>query len=167
MIRKGEIAAAIAGSNLFGTISSKAIRAIAEIAHEEIVPPDTTVVQFGDPGANCYIIAAGSVRLFRTGEDGAEYDFSQYGPGESFGEVALLSNESMSVSVKTAEETRFVVIPRDQFGPIMRKYPEVTAAVGKIVSLRLRRISSTIGSYAERQFESPRLRWVDFVLILD
>jgi rhodanese-related sulfurtransferase len=166
MADKSGIAAALAGSILFGNISGEAIEAIAGISHEATVPPNTTIVRSGDPGANCYIITSGSVRFFRTGKTGAEYDFLQLDSGESFGEVALLTGEPMPVSVKTVEETHFIVIPTDQFGPIMTKYPDVTAAVGRVVSLRLHTISSTVESYVDRKFEAPRLKWLDFVLII-
>jgi rhodanese-related sulfurtransferase len=120
----------------------------------------------GDIGSICCIIASGRVKLYRPGEAGVEYELGRLGPGESFGEFSLLSNEPISASVKTVEETRLIMISRDQFEPIMKQYPEVMATVGKGFSRWLQRAGSVIERQTKLQFESPRLKWIDFVPII-
>ncbi|MBI4764585.1 MAG: hypothetical protein HY787_08270 [Deltaproteobacteria bacterium] len=50
--------------------------------------------------------------------------------------------------------------------PIMKKYPEVTEAVGKGFSLWLQRAGSVIESQAKQQLEPSRFRWIDFIPLL-
>ena len=163
MDEKTEIRETLAKSHLFGSLSPEALEAIAEVALTMTIPKDTTLAKMGDTGKLCCIIISGRVKLSRPGKAGLEYELAQLGPGESFGEFNLLSNEPVPASVKTLEETRLIMISRDRFEPIMKKYPEVTAAVGKGFSLWLQRAGSLIESQTKLHLEPPRFRWIDYI----
>jgi rhodanese-related sulfurtransferase len=166
MDKQTEIKEVLAGSHLFGSLSAEALEAIAEIAQDVTIPRDTILANMGDIGRSCCIIASGRVKLFRPGKAGIEYELGRLGPGDSFGEFNLLSNEPISASVKTIEETRLIMISKDQFEPIMKQYPEVTAAVGKGFSRWLQRAGSVIERQTKLQFETLRLKWIDFIPII-
>jgi rhodanese-related sulfurtransferase len=166
MDEKTEIRETLANSTLFGGLSPEALEAVAGIARAITIPQDTIVGKMGDKGKICCIIVSGRVKLTRPGKGGIEYALGELGPGESFGEFNLLSHEPFPATVKTVEETRLVIISRDQFEPIMKKYPEVTAAVGKGFSLWLHRAGSIIESQTKQQLEPPRFRWIDLIPIV-
>jgi CRP-like cAMP-binding protein/rhodanese-related sulfurtransferase len=166
MDEKSKMVAAIAGSNLFGNISKEAIEALAGIAHKIILPPDSFVVRQGDIRSNCYIIASGQVKLIRAGRAGQEYEFEQLGRGESFEEVALLTDGPSSMTVRTVQETCLIVIPRDQFNPIMIKYPNMASAIGKGISRWLSGARSVMESSLADEREVPRAGWFDYMLII-
>ncbi len=104
--------------------------------------------------------------MFRTGESGAEVELVRLGAGESFGEVALLSDEPIPASVKTLEETRLLLISKDRFDPLMQQFPEVKEAVGKGVSLWFHRITANVEVEAELRSTEFRLRWVDMAILI-
>ena len=104
--------------------------------------------------------------MFRTGQSGAEVELVRLGPGESFGEVTLLSDEPIPASIKAVEETRLIVISKDRFDPIMKEFPEVKEAVGKGVSDWFHRASSYIEGQAELRSTEFRLRWIDLAFII-
>jgi CRP-like cAMP-binding protein/rhodanese-related sulfurtransferase len=166
MDKKTEIKDILAKSTLFSGLSQEVLESIAGIARELTIPQGTTLGKMGDIGKMCCIIISGRVKLSRPGKSGLEYELGELGPGESFGEFNLLSQEPLPASVKTVEETRLITISKDEFGPILRKYPEVTEAVGKGFSLWLRRAGSVIENQTKSQFESVRLRWNDFIPIV-
>ena len=163
---KTEIRDTLAKSILFGGLSQEPLEAIAGIAYIVTIPPDTILGKMGDTGKLCCIIVSGKVRLSRPGKESLEYELAQLGPGESFGEFNLLSDEPIPASVKTLEETRLIMISRDQFEPIMKKYPEVTAAVGRGFSHWLQRAGSLIERQTKLQSESHHLRWIDYIPIV-
>jgi rhodanese-related sulfurtransferase len=163
MDEKTEIRKTLAYSALFGGLSPEALEAVAGIARLATIPQGTTLGKMGDIGKVCCIIVSGRVKLTRPGKGGFEYELGELGPGESFGEFNLLSNEPIPASVRTVEETRLIIIARDQFEPIMKKYPEVTAAVGKGFSLWLQRAGSVIENQTKRQLEPSRFRWIDLI----
>jgi rhodanese-related sulfurtransferase len=166
MDEKTETRDALAKSVLFGSLSQEAIEAIAEITQTLKIPQDTILGKMGDPSRGCCIIVSGRVEVSRPGRKGLEYKLGQLGPGQSFGELNLLSNEPISVLVKTVEETHLIIIPRDHFEAIIKNYPEVTAAIGKRFSFWLQRAGSIIEEQSKLQFESHHLRWIDFIPII-
>lgn len=166
MDEKTEIRETLAKSHLFGSLSQEALEAIAEVSLTMTIPKDTTLAKMGDIGKVCCIIISGKVKLSRPGKGGLEYELGQLGPGESFGEFNLLSSEPVPASVKTLEETRLIMISRDRFEPIMKDYPEVTAALGKGFSHWLQRAGSLIEKQTKLQLERPRFRWIDYIPIV-
>ncbi len=64
----------------------------------------------GDQGDSFYLIEEGEVEVFENG------DFRRNeGPGESFGEIALLRDVPRTATVKATERTRLLRLERDQF----------------------------------------------------
>jgi rhodanese-related sulfurtransferase len=166
MIEKTEMAAILANSALFGKIGAEALEAIGSIARERIVPPGTVIGRRGEPGNDCFLIASGRVALFREDNSGVEAEWVQLGPGESFGEVALLSDDPIPASVKSVEEARLILFSRERFDPLMREYPELKTAVGKGISLWLHRAGSPAEHPAGPPSEAFRMRGIDLFLII-
>ena len=166
MVENPDILTILAESRLFGHLNAEILEAISEIAQEVVVPPDTIIGTRGEKGKSCCLIVSGRVKMFRTGKSGSEHELVLLGPGESFGEVTLLSDEPIPASVKTVEETRLIVISKDRFNPIMREFPEVKEAVGKGVSDWFHRASSYREGRAELRSKNSRLRWIDLAIII-
>ena len=64
----------------------------------------------GDPGDRFYLIEAGEVEVF---EDGVFRRIE--GPGESFGEIALLRDVPRTATVRARARTQLLALERDQF----------------------------------------------------
>ena len=75
------------------------------------------------------------VRIFRKNEEGMKLDISIKGPGETFGEMALLTGEPRSADAETLEETHLMVLSKDKFDRIMRDFPDVS----KVFAREMRR----------------------------
>lgn len=74
------------------------------------VPAGEDVIVQGEIGDRFYLIEAGQVEVF---EDGVFR--RNEGPGESFGEIALLHDVRRTATVRTTEDTRLLALDRDQF----------------------------------------------------
>jgi hypothetical protein len=74
------------------------------------LPPRADVIVQGEVGDRFYLIDEGQVEVF---EDG---NFRRNeGPGESFGEIALLHDVPRTATVRTTERTRLLALDTDQF----------------------------------------------------
>lgn len=166
MAEKPDILTTLAESHLFGHLNPEVLKAISGIVQEVVVPPNTRLGTLGETGRSCCLIVSGRVKMFRTGQAGTEVELVQLGPGESFGEVALLSDEPLPASVKTVEETRLIMISKDRFDPIMREFPEVKEAVGQGVSDWFHRASSNSEGQGDLRSKNSRLRGVDLAVII-
>lgn len=153
-------------SPLFTGLPEDKLAEVEQVVRKEIVPAHTMIFRQGDPGNSFCIITSGKVRVFRKGQKGMETDLSVLGPGESFGEMALLTGKARSAHVEAVEETHLLVLEKDQFDRVLKNHPDVSLAFIKQMSNWLLRDESMIEKEAERQFQTPRLSWIDFVVII-
>ena len=58
--------------------------------------------------------------------------------GDYFGEMALLTGETRSATVRTTEESEMFLLHKNDFDVILERFPSISLSMGKIVSKRLR-----------------------------
>jgi predicted MFS family arabinose efflux permease len=97
-------------SPLFEPLPLPTLERIAGKLQSHELAADVTVITEGDEGDLFYLIAEGRVLVTRQGRDLAEL-----GPGDGFGEIALLRDVPRTASVITLEPTRLLSLERDEF----------------------------------------------------
>ena len=125
--------------SLFNNLPPELIAKIASAAEYRAFPKGRTIIHQGDQGDSFYQIISGSARAFRISEDGVDVTLNTMGPGESFGEMALLTGEPRSASVETQETCALLVISKQAFDRLSSEIPEFSLALSKILSSRLNR----------------------------
>jgi MFS family permease len=95
---------------LFAPLPLATVEGLAQRVVSVEVPAGAEIITQGDVGDRFYLIADGSVEVLR---DGALV--AQQGPGESFGEIALLHDVMRIATVRTVEPTRLFALDRDLF----------------------------------------------------
>lgn len=71
---------------------------LASVMEPRVLAPHRIVFRKGEPAAGCYIVVAGSVDVAVEGANGRPERVSRLGPGELFGEVALLDGGPRSAT---------------------------------------------------------------------
>lgn len=93
-----------------------------------------------DEADECYIVDVGSVKIATTNaKDGRELAFAVLGPGEIFGEMALIDAKTRSANAIAATDTEVIVLRTDDFKDCLRTHPEKLDMVLGFISDRLRR----------------------------
>jgi CRP-like cAMP-binding protein len=154
------------GGTVLGQLPQEKRDELTRAVKHQVVAPHTIIFRQGDPGDRFYLIQCGKVRVFRKDAGGLETDISVLGEGQSFGEMALLTGEARSANVETIEETRLMVLSRDQFEHILEDVPGLTLAFVKQMSGWLLRDEKIIEKEALLQRQAPRLSPFDFVLLI-
>jgi CRP-like cAMP-binding protein len=75
-----------------------------------MVQPGTVVIRQGDAGDRFYVIDHGRMTVTADGRHVADL-----GPGDFFGEIALLRDVPRTATVTASEDTRLLSLERDQF----------------------------------------------------
>jgi CRP-like cAMP-binding protein len=96
------------------------------------------VVKIGEPGDTMYIIVSGEVDVLIQGADGKENKVASIGEGSYFGEMALMTGEPRSATIRTNMPCEMFSLDKDDFDIILEKYPSISLSLGKIMSQRLR-----------------------------
>jgi putative peptide zinc metalloprotease protein len=97
-----------------GNFSPVAIFAAASQPVIREVTIGTTILREGDPGDECYLVQAGEVAIVSSAGTHDECERARLGPGELFGEMALLSAAPRSASVIATRDCRLLVLGRAQ-----------------------------------------------------
>lgn len=97
-----------------------------------------TVFEEGSVGRQMYVVNAGRVRVLRR-SNGRQVQIGTLGPGDIFGEMALVDDLPRSATVVAAEEnTRILEIDHALFIYLVGQQPVFALMVLKAISLRLR-----------------------------
>lgn len=105
-----------------------------------------TIFQQDDPGQMLYLIEAGQVRIYVQSEQGQETSVIVYGPGDVFGELAVIDEGPRSASAIAMEDTVVHILSRDHFREHMRRSPQLALDLLKALSVRLRYSTQQVGN---------------------
>ena len=94
-----------AATNTVGTLSAAALAWVREHAGKDRFAMGATVVRRGDPGKVLHVIVEGAVAVRLRSPAGVELTLATLGPGEFFGEMALLTGEPISADVVASTPT--------------------------------------------------------------
>ncbi len=153
-------------SPLLETLPKEKQEEILRALKDEVLPAGTMVFRQGDPGDCFYLIRSGRVRIFRQDDEGLKTDLSEMGPGESFGEMALLTGQPRSANVETLEQTRLSVLPKKEFDNTLKGHPELSLAFVKQMSRWLMRDEERLEIGTRRDYRPPPMTLFDFVFVL-
>lgn len=125
---------------LFANLSPDDLKQIAEIAREDWYHDGAVLFKVGDEGHELFIIAAGKMKVIKDADSSPKV-LAVRGPGEFIGEMAIIESAQRSATVQVEGEARALVIDENAFKAILRDRPEVSLAVLRALSSRLREMS--------------------------
>jgi CRP/FNR family cyclic AMP-dependent transcriptional regulator len=130
---------------LFADIPGEDVRRLLQIAHRRTFGRGEVVFHRGDPANALHLIVGGRFAIRIITPLGETATLGVRGPGDAFGELALVSGEevrSATVSALEPAETRSVL--RNDFARLRREHPSVDAVLVAILADRVRRLSEQV-----------------------
>ncbi len=128
--------------------------------------PHEIIFREGDPADAFYIIGSGLVRVFVSHENRVEREISMLGPGEHFGEMALLADETRSASVESLAETHLMVLSKERFDRLLRDHPDISRNFVREIRGWLIKDREIIEQEADAVIRATRVSWFDFLLVI-
>jgi CRP/FNR family transcriptional regulator, cyclic AMP receptor protein len=130
--------------DLFAGLKPEALDLIAKVASQEIHALGTKIFQHGDAGDKLYLILEGKVRISRDVPGMGEEALAVLGPGQVFGEMALLDESPRSADARVHERCRLLAIPKDGFDDLLFLHKDLAYEVlWSIVRMLLSRLRET------------------------
>src|SRR5688500_12254479 len=133
---------------LFSELDDKELAAIAAVAKSRRYAKDDVVFHESESGDVFCLIREGKVKVTMISPEGKEIILSMLGPGDFFGEMALLDDEPRSATVVATEALDVVTIWRSDFLQILQENFSITRKVLAEISRRLRKMSTRAESLA-------------------
>jgi len=133
---------------LFSELSDEAISSLSRLAARRRYPRDTVVFFENEEGDCLFMILEGRIKVTILGDDGREIILTMLGPGDLFGEMALLDNEPRSATAIAVEESELLLLQRSDFQAVVGDNPGISIALIKVLTARLRRANHQIQTLA-------------------
>lgn len=125
----------LSGVPVFAHLPDTALEQVAAMAKDITHPKGHVVVREGAGAHALHVIVSGDAEV---SVDGAE--IAVLGPGDHFGEIALLSGGTRTATVTAASELRVLAINAVSFLRLVRSDPALTASLPPAISTRLQEL---------------------------
>lgn len=123
---------------LFADLPPEDLKHVAEVASEHTYPDGEVIAEQGEAGEEMHVVVSGEIRVM-VGRDGeSPVEVARRARGEYVGEMAILGQESRMASLVCSGSVRTLSLDRPSFQRILRERPDVSLAVMRVLSERLR-----------------------------
>ena len=122
----------IRGVPLFAHCSRGEIAEVAKIADEIDVAADKELTREGDRGREFFVLLEGAATVRRGGRK-----VNTLGPGDFFGEIALVSRSPRTATVTTTSPSRLLVITDSRFRSLLEHSPRIQLRILEALADRL------------------------------
>jgi CRP-like cAMP-binding protein len=118
---------------LFSGFDRRRLERLGMLADEVDVPAGKVLMRQGDIGTDMMVLVRGSVAVDRDGSR-----INTLGPGDFFGEIALVDGGPRTATVSAEEPSTLLVITHRDFHSMMDEFPEVAGQVMNALANRVR-----------------------------
>ena len=148
---------------LFADLEQGELESFSRVAVPRSFPAATRVFHEGDHSDACYIVRAGSFRVTREHSDGRAITLATLGPGDIFGELAMLDGEVRSASVEALGDGELLALPAGEVRALLARHPEITV---KLIGALVRRLRAANERISRQSFQTVPSRVAGVLLQL-
>jgi len=123
----------LGGVPLFAKLSRRDLARLVKAGHDMAYPAGTELTSNDESGICFFVIAEGEARVEVKGKE-----VRRLGPGDYFGEMALIDRSNSSATVTAVTEMRCFVMTQWHFRPFATEHPEVAWALLEAMVQRVR-----------------------------
>jgi CRP-like cAMP-binding protein len=123
----------IRGVPLFAEIDETSLDRLAEEFNDRRYAPGDLLAEEGERGRTFFVIESGEAAVLVRGNE-----VRRLGPGDSFGEMALVDKSARSATIRADTEVRGYQLPVWSFRPIVESHPEMIWALLGALAQRVR-----------------------------
>src|SRR6202163_5128294 len=129
---------------IFCDLDNEAFEQLCRYAKHSTLKRGTTIVSKGDPGNSLIAVISGTVKISVSSPDGRSAILNLIGPGEIFGEIALLDGGERTADATANTNCEVFIIDRREFIPFVRSQPALAMKFIELLCARLRWTSDQV-----------------------
>jgi CRP/FNR family cyclic AMP-dependent transcriptional regulator len=130
---------------LFARLRESDLENLLRVLRARDYAKNSVILFAHDPCDAFYVLLSGQVKVMLIAEDGREVILSLVHPGDFFGEKSLLDDEPHSASVIAMEDSRLLILRRDDFQRCIHEMPGIAFGLLRALCARLQEADSKIG----------------------
>ena len=129
---------------IFQGLSREELAHLSGLAQTKIYKPRETIVEKGDSTTEFFVLLRGRAKVGAPGADGSHAAINVMGPGEVFGEIAILDGQPRSATVTTLEECEMAVVNKAAFNDLLTASPSIAVKLLNVLAGRVRELTTRI-----------------------
>ena len=133
---------------LFSGLSEAALAEVEQHGSARSFRKGSIIINQDDESYSLYVILSGSVKVYISGDDGREAVLNHQSAGDYFGDLALIDKQPRVASVMTLENSKFMIISREDFMTCLSRNPEIAINLIKPMTHRMRMLAQNVSSLA-------------------
>src|ERR1700704_5239156 len=115
MSKQAEFAVILKMNPMFADLGPDELQRNSGLCHTQLLGAGESLFQKGDPGDALYGVRRGQIRIETGASDGSRLTLNFMGPGDLFGEVAVLDGQSRTADATAGEATELFGLRRAGF----------------------------------------------------
>jgi cAMP-dependent protein kinase regulator len=123
-------------SRFFAAFPQSALESLLTSTCVRTFAPAEAIVREGEPGTSLFLIENGTVEVQTLDPKGRRVVLAELGPGEFFGEVAVLTGRPRTATILAKESVTVIEISRENLERIVASHPEVREVLERFYQQR-------------------------------
>lgn len=123
-------------SDIFSVMSHEEMERLAGLSIMCEFKKGATIYLLDEPSEHVFLLKEGTIKISRIGQDGQEIILDIIAPGEIFGEMSLLGEDSRSTMAQAAEDSLICSIRKGDFFNFFSAHNDLAFKVLKLVGLK-------------------------------
>ena len=144
MAKPPELAVLLGTNSLFRGLGTETLTSIAALCHLRQIQPNQVLFVKGDPGDALYGVRRGQIRIETGTATGQRLTIEMFGPGDAFGEIALLDGRPRTADAIAAESCELFVLPRNEFIQYLERDSRLAVRIIELLCGRLRQTNENM-----------------------
>jgi hypothetical protein len=134
-------------SRFFAAFPQAALEKLLTSTCVRTFSPAEVIVREGEPGMSLFLIENGTVEVHTTDPAGRRVVLAELGPGDFFGEVAVLTGRPRTATILAKEPVTVIEITRADIDRVARDHPEVRTVLERFYQQRAQATVETMLSH--------------------
>src|SRR5215469_18729431 len=138
MSKQAEFAVILKMNPLFADLGPDELQRLSTLCHTQHLTSGEVLFQKGDAGDALFGVRRGQIRIETGASDGSRLTLNFMGPGDLFGEVAVLDGQSRTADATAGEASELFVLRREDFLGHLEREPKVAIKIIQLLCQRIR-----------------------------
>ncbi len=139
---------------LFSGLTEDELRAVATVASADAFEAHQTVFREGEAGSTVYVIRSGHATALREHPDGRVITLARFGPGDIFGELAVLDNQRRSATIQAVDELETIAILGPDMQRLLGEHPAIALKLIVALGRKLRETNERVAGLSFQTVQS-------------
>jgi len=139
---------------LLRELGEEELEVFASRTRRERFRSGTDIVEIGAPGRSLYLVVDGLVQVIYPSATG-DFELARLGPGDFFGEMALLNDKPRSATVRALSPVDALALDKEDFRRVVTETPGLALRLLAALSVRIRNADEQISTLSEQAVRDP------------